>query len=122
MKKKLMELEDIVDGIFNQVNAMQQQRGSGLTFFYNIEVEEKEDDKIYKVNFSVRELGHGERLMQTNPYLKLKSLDAFQMKYQVLIAIMSLMVETSLVQWNELGKMLNTDTELQEAAKETLVK
>ena len=38
------------------------------------------------------------------------------MKYQVMVSVITLMFESTMLQWNELGKLLNTDPSLQKAA------
>jgi len=120
MKKKLQELSDIFDAVINQINAGQLQKGTGLTFYYNLKVDTHDKDTIYIVSFSLREIGHGERVLQSIPFKKLESLDRYAMEYQVILAVMTILIETALIEWNELGKLLNTDIKLQQAARESL--
>lgn len=122
MKKELDELHDIFDTVFNGVNESQRIVGSGLSFFYKIRAEVKKDDdgediSVYFCDISLREMGHGERQLQEFSYVKPKDLDTFKMKYQVILSVMVSMIESGLIHWNELGKALNTDIDLQDKAK-----
>ena len=38
------------------------------------------------------------------------------MKHQVMQSVITVMFESTMLQWNELGKLLNTDQSLQKAA------
>lgn len=120
MKEKREAMLDLFDRMFNQINT--KNKGTGLNFFYKLDVtpgKEKKDPTTYSFNISVKEAGYPERILQTFPYHKPDSMDRFTMEYEVLVSVLTLGMESSLFHWNQLGKMLNVDKELQDAAIES---
>lgn len=119
-KEKVEEMFDVLDTVFNDINTKNKKLGTGLQFnyLYNVLPGDKKLDKpvSYTIDIKLREAGHGERVLQTLVYHKPKSYDLNTMKYQVIVSVITLMFESTMLQWNELGKLLNTDPSLQKAA------
>ena len=118
------QLFSIIDAIFNGVNDAQHREGTGKSFSYDLMAippskEDKSKDALTQYNFTVkmREAAYGETELQTIPFTKPKNYDKYKMEVQVLLAVLTIITETTFIHWVELGKMLNVDTELQEAAK-----
>jgi len=120
-KQQSDQLFSIIDAVFDGVNNSQQRLGTGKMFSYELKpiVDLKDKDALTQYNFTVklREAGHKERELQTIPFTKPKEYDKFKMETQVLMSILTIVTETTLLHWNELGKLLNTDAELQEVAR-----
>ena len=53
-------------------------------------------------------------------FIKPPNIDKYNMEYNVLLAVLSSAMETSILTWNEIGKTLNTDPTLQEVARNVL--
>lgn len=118
MKERVDFLYSIMDQMIGAINANQSKVGSGLSFTYSLKPEVKKDKSIvYNFSISVREVGHGERVLQTIPYSKPESSDKYNMEFQVMLSVLTIFTESTFIHWNELGKMLNIDSELQNAAK-----
>ena len=117
-KQQSDQLFSIIDAVFDGVNNSQQRQGSGKMFSYELKpvVDLKDKDALTQYNFTVklREAGHPERELQTIPFTKPKDYDK---ETQVLMAVLTIVAETTLLHWDELGKLLNVDTELQEVAR-----
>jgi len=123
MKEQVEQLRSLIDSLFTSVNNAQIHRGTGLMFTYKSEIVKKENkNDEWHFTIHVTEPGYPARALQTIPFAKEKSDDRYRTEYQVLLTVLSIMAETSLIQWNELGKLLNTDTELQKKAKEIISK
>ena len=73
-------------------------------------------------NIMLKEAGYPERTIQSFPFKKVNNMDRYNMEYNVLMSVLMIFTEGTLLQWNEIGKMLNTDKELQKVAKETITK
>ena len=117
MKEQRERMFDLFDRMFNQIN--QKNAGTGLNFYYKLDVEAgktKADPTRYTFNINVKEPGYPERILQSFPYNKVESLDRFTMEYEVLVSVLTICMESSLFHWNQLGKLLNVDGELQQAA------
>ena len=117
MKERVDFLYSMLDQIMGAVNSKQSKLGTGLSFTYSLKPELKDKKTIYNFSISLREVGHGERTLQTIPYTKPDGLDKFNMEFQVLLSVFTIFTESTFIHWNELGKMLNIDDELQNAAK-----
>ena len=124
----------LLDAVFEGINNSQRSAGTGKSFSYKLDVSVpgKKDDglidttigapkdqSLYSFTVMIREMGHGERQLQTFTFSKPKDLDKHNMESRVILAMFSIFTETCLLQWDELGKMLNVDTELQEVAKKS---
>tara|TARA_R110002012_G_scaffold241498_1_gene415703 strand:- start:1148 stop:1540 length:393 start_codon:yes stop_codon:yes gene_type:complete len=118
------QLFSIIDAVFNGVNDAQHRAGTGKSFSYDLMAippskKDKEKDALTQYNFTVKihEAGYKEIELQTIPFTKPKNYDKYKMEVQVLLAVLTIIAETTFTHWVELGKLLNVDTELQEAAK-----
>jgi len=123
-KENVDQMYDILDKVFNNINNKNRQLGSGLQFGYNMNVN-LPDKKLkkpatYTCDISLREAGHGERILQTFTYERPDNIDVHSMKYQVMQSVITIMFESTMLQWNEIGKLLNTDDSLQGAAIEII--
>ena len=63
-------------------------------------------------------MGHGERELQTIPFIKPESMDKFAMEVNVIMAVFTILAEHTVLNWLELGKILNTDSQMQKIALE----
>lgn len=132
-KQDVDDLYGSFDNMFNHINQSQNAIVSGLTFRYSLDVEfndkvlyEKKGDKtleknikesVYNFTVYVKKAGHREIALQTIPYIKPANYDKFTMEFQVLSSIMSMAMETMLLQWNEIGEQLNKDDDLKDKVK-----
>lgn len=121
MKKEHVELLfDVLDDVFNQINTSNKAKGTGLSFGYKLEVTPPDaalkKPLLYTFDVVIRESGHGERTLQQFTYEKPEGYDAHHMKFSVMQAVITVMFESTMLHWNELGKLLNTDKELQKSA------
>lgn len=120
MRKENVELIlDLFDTVFNDINASNKNKGTGLSFSYKFEIipeDKAPSNKVeYKLGIVLREMGHGERTLQEFIYHKPEGHDLHTMKYLVLSSVVTVMFESTMLQWNEIGKMLNTDETLRES-------
>ena len=103
------------------VNKTQQARGTGLMFKYENKPYENEDGtKGWVLNMIVKEAGYGENILQSFPFEKTKGMDRYAMEYEVLMGVLCIFTETTLLQYNEIGKMMNTDIKLQEKVRKII--
>ena len=122
MKKQVEDLRKIIATIFISINESQHKKGTGLMFKYKNEPIKLPgtDEEGWIFSIILQESGYGERTMQSFPFSKKNGVDRYQMEYNVLMSALIIFTENTFLQWNELGKMLNADKELQKIAKETL--
>jgi len=122
MKKEVETLRNIMDGIFSSINNSHISKGTGMFFVYKNEPIKDEKDKTVGWAFTVylSEPGYPSRALQSIPFNKPNGMDRYQMEFNVLMSALCIFTESTLLQWNELGKMLNTDQELQKSAKEVI--
>jgi hypothetical protein len=118
MKKKVETLRAALAIIF--ADLAKKSEVTGLAFKYESGPIKIDGEKLWRYAISVKELGYPERTIQEWTYIYPKNIDRFNMEYNVLMNAISSFTETALLTWNELGKQLNTDVKLQEAAKESL--
>ena len=121
-KQQSNQLYSILDSIIEGVNMSMQRQGTGLSFEYSIKAEMPKDTKEktvpYKFTLKVREMGHGERELQTIPFLKPESMDKFTMEVNVIMAVFTILAEHTVLNCLELGKILNTYSQMQKIALE----
>jgi hypothetical protein len=92
---------------------------SGLTFAYSsypVEVEATKDLPAFKAwhfDIKVKELAYKEVIIQQFRFPRPNNIDAKNMEYHVLIEVIAALTQTSLLTYYEVGKLLNTDKELQ---------
>lgn len=120
MKKRTGELFDMLDIIFNSINTSHKNKGTGLSFSYNLDIKEEDKKSYYTFSVLIKELGHAERVLQAIPYEKPEGMDRFNMEYQVIVGILTIFAESTFLHWDQLGKMLNTDIKFQQTAKESM--
>jgi hypothetical protein len=121
MKDDRDRMYDLLDGIMNAINKSNQQKGTGKNYFYKMDVEKKGDDTVYKMDINLKEAGHKERILQSLAYTKPKSLDKYAMEFQVILSLFTIFTESTLFHWDELGKRLNMDLDLQNSAKQSSI-
>lgn len=68
----------------------------------------------------VKEPAYPERILQEFNYQRPNNIDVKTMEWHVLVNILSELISTAGFAWNELGKILNTDTDLQKTAIDSL--
>ena len=102
------------------INSRNSAQGLNEIYKYSSTPVEDEKFKGWTFTISIVELGHREREIQVLRFKRPDNIDAFNMEYNVLMAVLSSGVETALLTWNELGKALNTDIIMQETAREVL--
>jgi hypothetical protein len=121
-KQQSDQLYSILDAVIEGVNMSMQRQGTGLSFEYSIKAEVPKDKKdkgvSYRFTMKVREMGHGERELQTIPFIKPESMDKFAMEVNVIMAVFTILAEHTVLNWLELGKILNTDSQMQKIALE----
>lgn len=86
----------------------------GLQFKYTSKPIEDEDQSGWIVEIIVKEAGYGERTIQTFAYQRPKNIDTKNMEYNVLVNVLSTIIQTSLLTWYETAKFLATDLTMQE--------
>ena len=120
------QLYSILDAVFEGVNNSQARIGSGKSFSYELKAvaptvtlgaKEEAPPTVYSFTAIIREMGHGERSLQTIQFAKEKGMDKFLMEVTVLMSMLTIFTEGTLLQWDMVGKMMNEDKELQETAK-----
>lgn len=129
-------LRNLVDALFMNINNSQIRRGTGLMFIHKIEPmeeevkegeenkeenkEENQEDKGWTFTVTVSEPGYQTRTLQSIPFSRPSSVDRYMFEIQVYSTILTIFAENTVLSWDALGRQLNTDKELQDAAKETL--
>jgi hypothetical protein len=115
--EKLQVIKEILANTF--MLATQRAAQYGLQFSYksyphNVEAtEESEAFKAWHVDLLVKEPAYPEVIIQQFRYPRPDGIDAKNMEYHVLVEVMAAFTETSLFTWLQVGKMMNTDEELQ---------
>lgn len=120
MKNKVETIKAAIAIIFAGINSRNQEQGINETYKYKSEPVEEEKFKGWTFTITVVELGHAERMIQVLRFKRPDGIDKFNMEYNVLMAVLSSGMETSLLTWNELGKELNIDPQFQEDARNVL--
>jgi hypothetical protein len=117
-KQQSDQLYSILDAVFEGVNQSMSRQGTGKSFEYRLkavvpDIPRADGGVPYNFTVIMRELGHGERELQTVPFLKPKDLHKYSMEVNVMMSVMTIFAETTFLNWVELGKILNTDEEMQ---------
>jgi hypothetical protein len=122
MKKQVETLREVIDAIFQSINNNHIKKGTGLFFIHKVDSEKMEGTKDTKWSFTifVSEPGYPSRALQSLSFVKPSGIDRYQMEHHVLMSSLCIFTDSTLLQWNELGKLLNTDKELQKSAKEVI--
>lgn len=87
----------------------------GLQYGYQSYPTEEGEDKLWHFDIKVKEAGYGERVIQQFRFHRPNSVDAKNMEYNVIMNVMSQLVQGAMVSWYELAKYLATDKEIQKA-------
>jgi len=99
------------------VLASEKSESDGLIFRYKSYPEEVKEDKYilkaWHFDIIVKELGYGEKIIQQFRYPRPNNIDAKTMEYHVIIEVLSALTQGALITWYEVGKILNTDKEMQ---------
>lgn len=118
MKEKVKILKAAFAIIF--ADLVKKTETTGLSFKYESGPIEEDGQKLWRYAVIVKELGYPDRVIQEWKFIQPDNIDRYNMEYNVLMTAMSSFTETALLTWNELGKQLNTDIKMQQAAKESL--
>jgi len=120
MKNKVELLRATIAIIIAGLNTKNSKSGINEIVKYKSEPVELDNFKGWIFSISIFELGHSERTIQELRFNRPDNIDVYNMEYNVLLSVLSSSMETSILTWNELGKALNTDPQLQEVAREVL--
>jgi len=120
MKNKVEILRASLAIIIAGINANNAKKGINEVIKYKRDVIETDKFRGWIFSFIVKELGYPERVIQEMRFIKPPNIDKYNMEYNVLLAVLSSAMETSILTWNEIGKTLNTDPTLQEVARNVL--
>lgn len=113
--EKLEVIKDVMGTAF--LLATEQSLAQGLQFKYKSYPIETPDQKGWIVDIIVREAGYGERNIQQFSYQRPKGIDAKKMEYEVLVNVLSSMIQTSILTWYQTAIYLTQDKDLQKAIK-----
>ena len=120
MKNKVQTLKAAVAIIFAGINSKNKEEGINATYKYKSEPVDEKDFKGWVFSVSIAQLGHKERMLQTLRFKRPDNIDKYNMEYNVLMSVLSSGMETALLTWNEIGKTLNVDPQLQKKAREVI--
>lgn len=109
--EKLATVKEIMATAF--MHATEKSMASGLHFAYKSYSETIEDNKLQVVDILVKEAGYGERTIQQFKYIKPDQIEFKRFELQVLLDVLSHLIQGALITWYETAKFLATDTELQ---------
>jgi hypothetical protein len=109
--EKLATVKEIMATAF--MHATEKSMASGLHFAYKSYAEVADDTKIQVVDILVKEAGYGERTIQQFKYIKPDQIEFKRFELQVLLDVLSHLIQGALITWYETAKLLATDTELQ---------
>ena len=111
--EKLKMIKEILASSF--ILATQQSQDRGLQFKYVSEPFTHNSEKGWKVLIMVKEAGYGERTIQEFLYQRPNYKDAKHMEYEVLLNVLSTIVQTSILTWYQTAILLANDKDLQKA-------
>lgn len=115
---KLKVAKEILANVF--IDATTANAAEGIMYKYKSQPIETEEMKGWSFQFIICEAGYPERILQEIKFQRPANIDAKNMEYHVVIAILSTVLQTTMLSWDQLGKMMNTDLLMQHAAKESL--
>jgi len=115
--EKLKVAKEILAQVF--IDATTSSAESGLMFKYKSQPVETEEFKGWTFDIIVKEPAYPERTIQQFRYQRPNNIDAKNMEYHVVIAVLAQMTQSAILTWDHLGKLLNTDEKLQKEALET---
>lgn len=76
--------------------------------------------KGWIVDIVVFEAGYGEKIIQQFSYPKPNNIEVKNLEYHALLDVLSNLIQTSIISYYELGKILATDIQLQSTAKNSI--
>jgi len=111
--EKLKVAKEILATAFLQ--ATEKSIGDGIQYTYESYPKDfpEEGVKLWVVDVKVKELGHGEHIIQQFKYHRPDNIDAKNMEYHVIVDIISNLTQGALISWLEIAKWLATDEETQ---------
>lgn len=118
--EKLKAAKELLANVF--VDATTCSATSGISYKYkseNVDIPDT-DEKGWIFQVIIREPGYRERILQEFKFKRPDNIDAKNMEYHVIISVMSQLLQTSALTWNQLGILLNSDLQLQETAKKVI--
>ena len=115
--EKLQVIKEVLANTFMLATNRAQQHGLQFTYkSYPVDVEATDDNEAFKawhVDILVKEAGYSEVIIQQFRYPRPAGIDVKNMEYHVLVEVIAAFTETSVFTWLQVGKMMNTDEELQ---------
>ena len=118
MKEKVKVLKAAIAIIFADLDKKHQIHGK--QYKYTSAPIEEEDKKGWEFSIIVKEAAYPDRTIQQWKFLRPDNIDKYNMEYNVLMTVLSALTDTALVTWDEVGKHLNTDFQMQQTALESL--
>ena len=115
--ERLKLLKEVVATSF--MLASEKSAQSGISFSYKsypVDIAESDKSagfKAWHFDVTVKELGYGEHTIQQFRFPRPNNIDAKNMEYHVLIEVIAALTQGALLTWFEVGKILNTDKEMQ---------
>ena len=109
--EKLRDIKQLLATSF--MHATENSIATGLAFAFKSYSETQDEDTFWCVDIIVKEAGYGERVIQQFKYGKPNNITINRMEYQVLLEVLSYLVQGALITWYEAAKYLATDKELQ---------
>lgn len=117
--EKLKAVKELLAQVF--VDATTCSATSGLMYKYVTKPIETEDgEKGWVFQIILKEPAHRERILQEFKFKRPDNIDAKNMEYHVIISVLSQVLQTATLTWNQLGMLLNSDLTLQETARKVI--
>lgn len=108
---KLKTVKEIIANSF--LLATHNSINEGTQFKYTSQAIEHDGEKGWCVDIIVKQPGYGEKTIQQFLYQRPNNVDAKHMEYEVLINVLSSIVQTSILTWYQTAILLSTDKKLQ---------
>ena len=117
--QKLKVVKELLANVF--VDATTCSATSGMMYKYVTKAVETEDgEKGWVFQIILKEPAYRERILQEFKFKRPDNIDAKNMEYHVVISVLSQILQTAAITWNQLGILLNSDIALQETAKKVI--
>jgi hypothetical protein len=117
--EKLKVAKELLANVF--VDATTCSATSGMMYKYVTKaVETEEGDKGWVFQVILKEPAYKERILQEFKFKRPDNIDAKNMEYHVVISVLSQILQTAALTWNQLGMLLNSDLTLQATAKKVI--
>lgn len=115
--EKLQVIKEVLANTFMLATNRAQQYGLQFSYkSYAVDVEATDDSEAFKawhVDIMVKEPAYSEVIIQQFRYPRPDGIDVKNMEYHVLVEVIAAFTETSVFTWLQVGKMMNTDKDLQ---------